>query len=351
MDLSADLAHLEQGLREAGPSGPSGRQLRYYLLLHFSELVQHLTCSLESDVQPDPPADADKQPQAATSRQPEGSLLETNSGWIGDPVEDAYQREVRNQAREVFDERSLEGEDYVALWMDAVPVWGRSLVLCMGVTAGGYRHMLGCIEATLQHDAAIRQLLQGLRKRGLCADRGLLCITRGQSWLTRVLEEALGSHLCHQHCQMAKRERVVSYLAEKPQRRVRGAITRAFQLPDRDEAHAALMRIHAELELLNRSAAQWLLQDLEQTLTLHQTGMYELLCSSLRSTRCLVHTASQLFQQMRDLRKWLPPEQRRGQYALMLLAKESRMRRLAHATHLVPMRSELLGEEVASVSQ
>ncbi len=124
---------------------------------------------------------------------------------------------------------------------------------------------------------------------------------------------------------MAKRERVVSHLADKQQHRVRGAITRAFQLPDRGEAHTALMRIRAELELLNRSAAQWLLQDLEQPLTLHQTDMYELLSSSLKGTRCLVHTASQLFRQMRDLRHWLPPEQRHAQYALMLLDRESRM--------------------------
>ena len=43
MDLSDDLAQLEQGLREAGLSGS-------YLLRHFSGLVQHLTCSLEQDV-------------------------------------------------------------------------------------------------------------------------------------------------------------------------------------------------------------------------------------------------------------------------------------------------------------
>ena len=161
MDLSEDLAQLEQGLREAGPSG---RQLLYYLLRHFSELVQHLTCSLESDVQPDPHADADKPPQAATSMQPDGGLLETTSDWIGDPVEDACQREVRNQAREVFDVRSLEGEDYLALWMDAVPVWGRSLVLCMGgdrrrlsVHAGMYR---GHTAARCRHTAATGGLAQ-----------------------------------------------------------------------------------------------------------------------------------------------------------------------------------------------
>ena len=54
MELSDDLSQLDQGLREAGQSG---RLLRYYLRRHFSELVQRLTCSLESDVQQGPLAE------------------------------------------------------------------------------------------------------------------------------------------------------------------------------------------------------------------------------------------------------------------------------------------------------
>ena len=54
MELSDDLSQLDQGLREAGQSG---RLLRFYLLRHFSELVQRLTCSLESDVQQGPLAE------------------------------------------------------------------------------------------------------------------------------------------------------------------------------------------------------------------------------------------------------------------------------------------------------
>ena len=234
----------------------------------------------------------------------------------------------------------------MALWIDAVPVWGRSLMLCMAATSDGLRHMLGFAEATLQDAAAVRQLLQDFRERGLCVDRGLLCITSGQAQLTRALADSLGTHLRQQHCQMAKRERVVSYLADEDRRSVRGAITHAFQLPELREAHAALMRIHAELQPRNRSAAQWLLWDLDQTLTLHRTGLYEMLSPSLRGTRSLAHATRQLLRQLRGLRHWLPPQERHAQLALLLPVMESRMRRLAHASHLLPTRAALFAEDV-----
>ncbi len=232
----------------------------------------------------------------------------------------------------------------MALWIDAVPVWGRSLMLCMAATSDGFRHMLGFAEATLQDAAAVRQLLQDFRERGLCVDRGLLCITSGQAQPTRALADSLGTHLRQQHCQMAKRERVVSYLADEDRRSVRGAITHAFQLPELREAHAALMRIHAELQPRNRSAAQWLLWD--QTLTLHRTGLYEMLSPSLRGTRSLAHATRQLLRQLRGLRHWLPEQERHAQLALLLPVMESRMRRLAHASHLLPARAALFAEDV-----
>ena len=354
MELSDDLSQLDQGLREAGQSG---RLLRYYLLRHFSELVQRLTCSLESDVQQGPLAElagaeasASKEEAFAVGKAQSYAPYPasgTTEGPMHGKADDAYLREVRAKALEVFEERSLSGQDYVALWIDAVPVGGRSLMLCMAVTSDGYRHMLACYEATLQDAAAVRKLLQGLRKRGLCVDRGLLCITSRQAQLMPALTESLGTPLRLQHCQMAKRERVVSYLADEDRRSVRGAITRAFQEPEPDEAHAALMRIHAALKPRNRSAARWLLRDLEHTLTLHRTGLYELLSPSLRGTRSLAHNSRQLLIQLRGLRHWLPPQERRAQMAYLLLEMESRMRRLAHASQLVPMRSALFTDEAS----
>ena len=341
MERSDDLSQLDQGLRDAGPSG---RLLRYYLLRHFSELVQRLTCSLESDVQQPVGPEATAVPAAVAdgTAQAAAEAPETDPRGVHGQGDDA---ELRSSALQVMEQRSLSDEDYVALWMDAVPVWGRSLVLCMAVTADGYRHMLAFADGTLQDAAVLQKLLQGVRKRGLCVDRGLLCITGGQVPLTQALEEHLGPHLVHQHCQIAKRERVVSFLAEKDRRSVRGAITRAFQLPEASEAHDALLRVHATLLQRNQSAARWLLQDLERTLTLHPTGLYEILSPSLRTTRSLVHTARQLFRQLRNLRHWLPPETRRAEWALWLLEKEARMRRMEHAGHLLPMRAALFTED------
>ena len=126
MELPDDLFHLEQGLREAGPSG---RRVRYVLPRHFSKLVQRLTCSPASDIEQVPLAEADtaQKELAATTAQGQTSQLAsgTSSG------DDLCQRQLRADALEVFDECPLSGQDYVALWMDAVPVAGHSLLPCM----------------------------------------------------------------------------------------------------------------------------------------------------------------------------------------------------------------------------
>ncbi|MDE2730787.1 MAG: transposase [Bacteroidota bacterium] len=111
---------------------------------------------------------------------------------------------------EVFDTRPLDAEDYVALWVDAIEVWGRKFLLCMGVTAQGRKHMLGVVEGREYDRAAVRQLLDDLERRGLNASEGLLGITSGSAQLSRVLTDYFGPQLKSQYCQMHKRQRVLS---------------------------------------------------------------------------------------------------------------------------------------------
>jgi len=82
------------------------------------------------------------------------------------------------------------------------------------------------------------------------------------------------------------------------------------------------MRVYEELQPLNRTAAQWLLRHLDQTLTLHRTGLYERLSPSLRSTRSLAHIALKP-----RLCPWIPAPERRGY--LLLLEIEAGLRRPA----------------------
>lgn len=134
------------------------------------------------------------------------------------------------------------------------PLSGRPLLLCVGATLEGHRHMLGVAESSVRNLPSVGGLFRDLLDRGLSPDRGLLCITPGAASLTQILTECFGSQIRLQHCQMHKLARVVSYLAAAEQRPIQGAITRAFALPDLALARAALLQIHTQLRSLSCSA-------------------------------------------------------------------------------------------------
>ena len=272
------------------------------------------------------------------------SQIDRNMHSLSEYGDEAALQKVRMEALEVFDTRRFDGEEYVTLWVDVCQLWGRPFLLCMAATLDGYRHVLGFVESSTQDLASVRGLFQGLLDRGLSLDQGLLCITPGTASLCRVLTECFGQQIRLQHCQMHKRARVISYLAVPEQRLIQGAMTRAFAIPDLALARASLLQIHAQLQQCNRSAAQWLLRDLDLSLTLHHSGVYDRLSRSLRSTRCIVRVVQQLNRRLRGVRHWLAPASRRAQFALLLLETEMRMRRLAHASYLSIMWDALFAE-------
>ncbi len=216
----------------------------------------------------------------------------------------------------------------------------------MGATVEGYRRVLGFVEASIQDPVSVCNLLEDLVHRGLSVEQGLLCVTPGITNLSRSLTERYGEQIRFQHCQMHKRARVVSYLPVSEQREIQGAITRAYGSPDLASVRTALEQVHTQLQSRNRSAAQWLMRNLELSLTLHQSGLYDQLSRSLRSTQCvLLRTVQQLNRRLRGVRQWLAPPVRRAQFALLLLEIEARMRRLAHAAYLSPMRTALFSKD------
>ena len=339
MTYSDPLVELDETLRQAGDSG---HQLRLYLLRHFSELLRQLACNLDAgNLEAGAPEESTVESSTDAAEQvPAPSVLSLSE--YGD---EATLHKVRMEALEVFDTRRFDGEEYVTLWVDVCQLWGRPFLLCMAATLDGDRHVLGFVESSTQELASVRGFFQGLLDRGLSLDRGLLCITPGTARLCRVLTECFGQQIRLQHCQMHKRARVISYLAVPEQRLIQGAMTRAFAIPDLALARASLLQIHVQLQKCNRSAAQWLLRDLDLSLTLHHSGVYDRLSRSLRSTRCIVHVVQQLNRRLRGVRHWLAPTSRRAQFALLLLETEMRMRRLAHASYLSIMRAALFAED------
>ena len=131
-----------------------------------------------------------------------------------------------------------------------------------------------------------------------------------------------------QRCQWHKRENVISYLPEADQKKWRGKLQRAYQEPTYEAAKERLTGLYAELEQINRKAANSLMEGLEETLTLHRLGLFEELGRSLKTTNCIENLNEQVEGCTGNVKRWHHSPQRHRWTALALLEAESRMRRL-----------------------
>jgi transposase-like protein len=76
-------------------------------------------------------------------------------------------QERAQKTLEEFEERSLEEENFLALWVDGKRVAGQQMIVCLGVTEKGYKKVLGFTQATTERSEPIVELLRDLLERGL----------------------------------------------------------------------------------------------------------------------------------------------------------------------------------------
>jgi transposase-like protein len=184
-------------------------------------------------------------------------------------------QERAQKTLEEFEERSLEAENFLALWIDGKRVAGEQMIVCLGVTEKGYKKVLGFTQATTERSEPIVELLRDLLERGLTFEEGILCVIDGSKGLRKAIREVFGQRAEVQRCQWHKRENVVSYLPKADQKKWRKKLQRAYQEPTYEAAKERLTDLHAELQQINRTAAHSLQEGLEETLTLHRLGLFE----------------------------------------------------------------------------
>jgi len=112
-------------------------------------------------------------------------------------------------------------------------------------------------------------------------------------------------------------------------------------MPTYDEAKEALADIHRELLGLNRSAANSLMQGLDETLTLHRLGVFDELGRSLKTTNAIESLNSQLSKYLRKVKHWMHSDQRQRWVAMGILEAENKMRRIQHWERLPMLRTAL----------
>lgn len=252
--------------------------------------------------------------------------------------------EFSKQELKKFQERDLSKEDIVAIFLDGKTFAEDTIVIALGINIKGDKRMLGFVQTGTENKESLSYFLESLITRGLDISRGILAIIDGGKGLYSALKHTFKSQVVIQRCQWHKRENIVKHLTKKQQQTYRFKLQNAYSCPDYKEAKGKLLKIRAELEDVNISAALSMDEGFEETLTLHRLGLFGLLGPSFKTTNCIESINSFAEQRCSKIDFWKNSSQKQRWLAACLNEIEPRLRKVRGYKHLGRLRLFLIIE-------
>ena len=240
-----------------------------------------------------------------------------------------------------LNERNLNDQDIIAIFMDGKSFAQNEMIIALGVTLQGEKVILGMIESHTENHRVCREFLQNLKERGLRDENKLLFIIDGAKGLRKGIQKVFGRQALVQRCQWHKRENVIAYLPKSQQGIFRKKLQKAYQKKSYKQAKMALNSIRKELSLINQSAVNSLDEGFEETITLHRLRVFKQLGISLKTTNCIESLNSQLGQYTHRVSYWKNSNQRQRWVATALLEIEPSLRKIKGYKYLPLLRQAI----------
>jgi transposase-like protein len=240
-----------------------------------------------------------------------------------------------------FCDRDLSGLDIIGIFLDGKTFGDDAIVIALGVTLEGKKVVLGFVQTGTENESVCSQFLHGLLERGLCVDRGVLCVIDGSKGLRKAVDKVFGGKAAVQRCHWHKRENVVSYLPSTKQGEYRRKLQNGYQQPTYEKARAALKKVRAELVQINQSAVSSLDEGFEETLTLHRLGLFKELGTSFKTTNCIENLNALIARRTDKVTCWRNSEQKQRWLATAVLDIEPRLRKVRGHSQLPRLREAL----------
>lgn len=246
--------------------------------------------------------------------------------------------------------RDLSGYDIVCIFIDGKRYAEDGLIIVLGVTIEGDKVILDIEHSHSEASIVIEQLLDRLIERGLRYKEGVLFIVDGSKGIIRGIRQRFGEYGFIQRCIWHKQENVTSYLNKFHQELLKRNLKLAYRKTSYKDAYAALERIYNELLILNESAANSLMEGIDETLTLHRLGLSPELCRSLNNTNCLESIMAQLGAYTDKVDRWRSTNQLFRWSAAGLLEIEPRLKKIRGFRYLNLLRFKM-NEEIKRLQE
>lgn len=251
-------------------------------------------------------------------------------GFFGISPSSVSRRLVEATARKIkeFLNRDLSSMKPFAIFLDTVHRGGVAFIVALGLDGEGKKWNLGFWEGATENHAICQALLSDMESRGLKLSEDILFVTDGGGGIIKCLRERYGKRLIHQRCTIHKDKNIQEHLPKRYRDEAHRRYIRALELNKYSEAKAELMNFERWLREINESAADSLLEALEEILTLHRLEVPRLLWKTLHSTNPIEAIFSQVRRLEKNILRYRGSEMSRRWLGSCLLHVETQFHRV-----------------------
>ena len=238
--------------------------------------------------------------------------------------------------------------DLVCLMVDGVHFAEHCCVVALGIAIDGTKHPLALVEGSTENATLARELLVGLRERGLDVTRPILCVLDGAKALRRAVLDVFDHPVlarCQQHKLRNVRDKLPQRLGGPVEHRMRTAYHAASAL----DAEAQLATLARELDKTHPGAAASLREGLAETLTVLRLGVPPTLARTLRSTNTIESMISICRDHAGNVKRWQDGTMALRWCAAGMVEAAKQFRRVNGYLHLPALRAALEAEVAGAV--
>jgi len=237
----------------------------------------------------------------------------------------------------------LDDLDVVVLMIDGVFFAEQLCIVALGIDADGGKHPLALAAGSSENTTTVKELLVGLRERGLDVTRPVLAVLDGSKALAAGVREVFDRPV-FARCQIHKMRNVADKLPKKLRAVVKSRMQAAYAATSVLDAESTLGVLAAELDKTHPAAAASLREGLAETLTVLRLEIPPALATSLRSTNAIESMISIARTHSRNVKNWKDTDMALRWCAAGMGEAKQQFRRIKGHMHLKKLQTKLAEE-------